>query len=434
MTYIFLQDWRATIIPAPAIPFSLIGTFGVLLMMGYSANIISFFVLILAIVVVENVQRLVAEEVLDSRKATKKAITQISVAVIVTISVAVVILSFNALTFSPALCSPLMRSENLATRGPLGWFNKAFDTTRIGYVATVRKMARMAAVSRVILGGVHASSFLLFTNPPTGFLPEEDRGAFFIDIQLPDAASFSRTEEMVNQSEEFISGVPGFESIITVPGCGLLGGSSASNAGHAVVVLDLWDKRDDPSLAQDTIMAQIQGQLSALAAANAFAFSPPPIPGLGATGGFDFKLQDVRGRTPQQLLQALGALAINANQDPDLQAVFNTYRSNVPQLFMNIDRDKIEALCIPLVDIFTTLQANLGSCYVNNFNYLGRIFQVIVQAEEGFHTTPDDIRALNVRTRGGEMVLLSSLVAVETILGPETLNRYNNLLFGYGER
>ncbi|MBT5434326.1 MAG: multidrug efflux RND transporter permease subunit [Rhodospirillaceae bacterium] len=461
VTYVFMQDWRATLVPTLAIPVSLIGTFMVMLMMGYSANTISLFAMFLAIgvvvddaiVVVENVQRIMAEEGLKAREATRKAMQQISGAVIattlvllavfvpvaflpgltgriyqqfaVTISVAVVISSFNALTLSPALCAMLMRPERLRTRGPLGLFNRGFNSIRTGYVGLVGVIARRAIIGLAILAGIYAVSFGLFTQLPSGFMPNEDRGAFFVDIQLPDAAAFPRTEEVIGHVEEILVNTPGVADVISIPGFSLLGSSGQPNVGMAVVALEPWDDRTDPSLSINAILRKVQGQLSAISEANIFGFAPPPIPGLGLTGGFDFRLQDVTGQSPQDLAQAMGALVYSANQDPDLQNVFGTYRADVPQLFLDIDRDKAEALAVPLADIFTVLQAYLGAYYVNDFNYLGRIFRVTIQAESEFRSAPDDIKRLYVRSLEGDMVPLGALLTVETILGPESLSRYN---------
>ena len=460
VTYIFMQDWRATMIPTLAIPVSLIGTFAVLLAMGYSINTISLFALILAIgvvvddaiVVVENVQRIMAEEKLDSRAATHKAMKQISGAVIattlvllavfvpvgflpgltgriyqqfaVTISIAVVISSFNALTLSPALCAMLMRPERLSKRGPLGLFNRVFDGLRNGYTSTVGLLARRAILGLALLATVYGGSYFLYSGLPSGFIPQEDRGAFFVDVQLPDAAAFSRTEVVMADVEEILINTAGVADVMTIPGFSLLGGA-ISNGGMAIVVLEPWGDREDPALAINPIMGQVQGQLSAISQANAFAFAPPPIPGLGTTGGFDFKVQDVSGQSPQELAQAIGAMVYNANQDPTLAGVFSTFRANVPQLFLEIDRDKAETLGIPLADIFTAMQANLGAYYVNDFNYQGRIFRVMVQAEEQFRSKPEDITRLHVRSRDGFMVPLGALMTVETILGPQSLARYN---------
>jgi len=461
VTYLFLQDWRATLIPALAIPVSLIGTFAALLAMGYSANTISLFALILAIgvvvddaiIVVENVQRLMAEEGLDAAAATRKAMLQISGAVIattlvllavfvpvaflpgltgqiyqqfaVTISIAVVISSFNALTLSPALCAMLLRPGTLAQRGPLGLFNRLFERTRSGYVGLVGTMARRASIGLIVLAAVYGGSYVLLQTLPQGFLPGEDRGAFFVEVQLPDAAAFGRTEQVMADVQQVLDGIPGIADVITIPGFSLLSGAAQSNVGMGVVVLDPWDERTAPGLALDAIMMRTRGQLGALTAANVFAFVPPPIPGLGTTGGFDFKLQDVAGQSPQELAQAVGAMVWNANQRDDLQGVFSTYRANVPQLFLDIDRQKAATLGVSVANIFAVLQANLGSYYVNDFNMLGRVFRVMVQAEGRFRSSPSDIGRLHVRTSDGDMVPLATLVSVSTVLGPQQLDRYN---------
>jgi HAE1 family hydrophobic/amphiphilic exporter-1 len=217
----------------------------------------------------------------------------------------------------------------------------------------------------------------------------------------------------------------GVEDIITIPGFSLLAGGTMSNGGFAVVVLKPWDERTTADVSLSSLMAEAQGKLFGLATASVFVFSPPPIPGLGATGGLNFEVQDLGGQTPQDLAQAVGALVYNANQRPELNTIYSTFRANVPQLYVNLDRQKAETLGVRVSDVFTALQANLGSYYVNDFNYLGRVFQVLVQAESDFRSTERDIGRIYVRSDTGDMVPLSTLIDVETILGPQQLNSYN---------
>ncbi len=461
VTFIFLQNWRATMIPTLAIPVSLIGTFAALLVLGFSANTVSLFALILAIgivvddaiIVVENVQRIMTDEGLERVEATRKAMRQITGPVIattlvllavfvpigfmpglsgriyqqfaVTISVAVVISSINALTLSPALCASLLKSGTLTNKGPFGLFNRGFDKVRNGYAGIVGVFARRAVIGLVLLTGVCGGSYLLFNSIPTGFLPEEDRGAFFVNIELPDAASLARTEQVVAEVETVLEGLNGVADIITIPGFSLLAGGTQSNGGFAVVVLKPWDERTEDDLSLQTIMAEAQGKLFGMATASVFVFSPPPIPGLGSTGGLNMEVQDLAGQTPQDLAQALGSLVYNANQRPELSNIYSTFRANVPQLYINLDRQKAETLGVSVADVFTALQANLGSYYVNDFNYLGRVFQVIVQAESDYRSAVNDIGRIYVRSSNDEMIPLSTLIEVTTILGPQQLNSYN---------
>ncbi len=461
VTFVFLQNWRATLIPTLAIPVSLVGTFAVLYVLGYSANTISLFALILAIgivvddaiIVVENVQRIMTDEGLERREATRKAMKQITGPVIattlvllavfvpigfmpglsgriyqqfaVTISVAVVISSINALTLSPALCASLLRSGTLTNKGPFGVFNRVFNKVRDGYTGIVVALARRAIFGLAILAAVFGGGYVLFNAIPTGFLPEEDRGAFFVNVELPDASSLPRTEAVVAQVEEVLAGLDGVQNIITIPGYSLLAGGTQSNGGFAVVVLKPWDERTGSALSINSIMGQAQAKLFGLATASVFVFSPPPIPGLGSTGGLNLEVQDEGGNTPQALAQAVNALVYNANQRPELSNIFATFSANVPQVYVNLDRQKAEAMGVSVVDVFTALQANMGSYYVNDFNYLSRVFQVIVQAESDYRSTVDDIGRIYVRSSNDEMIPLSTLVDVTTVLGPQQLNAYN---------
>ena len=393
------------------------------------------------------------DEGLERREATRKAMKQITGPVIattlvllavfvpigfipgltgrlyqqfaVTISVAVVISSINALTLSPALCATLLRSGELSNKGPFGLFNRGFDRVRNGYASVVAVFARRAIIGILILAGVFGGSYVLFNAIPTGFLPEEDRGAFFVNVELPDAASLARTEAVMTGVETILAGLDGVSDIITIPGYSLLGGGTQSNGGFAVVVLKPWDERTEKSQSLQSLMAEVQGKLFGVATASIIVFNPPPIPGLGSTGGLNLEVQDITGQTPQDLAQALGALVYNANQRPELSNIYSTFRANVPQVYINLDRQKAEVMGVSVADVFTALQANLGSYYVNDFNYLGRVFQVLVQAESDFRNTVDDIGHIYVRSSNGDMIPLSTLIEVTSILGPQQLNNYN---------
>ncbi|NNG03693.1 MAG: multidrug efflux RND transporter permease subunit [Inquilinus sp.] len=462
VVFVFLQDWRSTLIPSVAIPVSLIGTFAVLLAMGFSLNTISLFGLILAIgivvddaiVVVENVQRIMSEEGLDAPAATRKAMGQISGAVIattlvllavfvptafipgitgklyvqfaVTISVAVSLSSINALTLSPALCALLLKpGSGLAKRGPLHWFNLAFERIRAGYDAIVGLLVRRAVIALVLLAAVFGGTYHLFVTLPTSFIPFEDQGFFMVEVQLPPGASLARTDSVVAEVQERIQTMDGVEVTLTGAGYSLIGGAMASNSGFVIVVLKPWEQRTDPAQHVDNLVSRVRRELSTLQQAVVMAYNVPPIPGLGTTGGLEMELQDLGGQTPQDLAAALGSLIYNANGTGEIGAAFSTFRADSPQLFVDIDRRKAETLGIPIADIFTTLQANLGSLYVNDFNVFGRNYKVIVQAESDFRDRIEDVRRLYVRSAGGEMVPLSTLVTLDTTLGAEVLRRYN---------
>ena len=460
VVFVFLQDWRSTLIPTLAVPVSLIGTFSVLLAIGYSVNTISLFALVLAIglvvddaiVVVENVYRIMQEENLPRHDAAIKAMGQVSGPIIattlvllavfvpvgfipgitgqlykqfaVTICTSVVISSLCALTLSPALCATILKRPKTIRRGPLAWFNKALDASRKGYVAGATWLIRRLVVVLLIFICIFGGAYLLFRNLPTSFLPQEDRGYFFVNVQLPEAASLARTSKVMEQVTGGLQDIEGISNVIGVSGFSLLSGTT-ENVGFGVVILAPWDKRDRPDLRLGSIMGQAQVKMASVSTANIFAFAPPAIHGLGSTGGFDFRLQATGDQSPQELAAVTRAMVITANNDPALMRVFSTYRADTPQLFVNLDRTKAETLKIPVNRIYSTLQARLGSMYVNDFNLHGRVYQVKVQAEAPFRDTEEDISRLYVRSNDGEMVPMRSLVTLSTILAPQLVYRYN---------
>ncbi len=461
VVYVFLQDWRATLVPTLAIPVSLIGTFAVLLAVGFSLNTISLFALILAIgvvvddaiVVVENVQRLMTEEGLSSKEATRKAMRQVTGPVIattlvllavfvptgflpgitgrlyqqfaVTISTAVVISSINALTLSPALCSILLKPRGGRPGLLLRLFERFLDGSRNVYLRAAGFLVRRAVLAIVLLGVVGAGIYGLAGLVPTGFVPAEDRGGFMIDVRLPDAASLGRTAEVVDRVQGILLETEGVADVIVVGGFSILTGAVSSNSGLVIAVLEPWAERTDPALFLDNILERSRAEFLGIGAANVFPFNVPAIPGLGTTGGFEFQLQDTGGGTPEELSAATNGLIYAANQDPRLAAVFSNFSANVPQLLIELDRDKAQTLGIPVATVFETLQANLGSLYVNDFTLFGRVYRVMVQAEAPFRSTIGDIDRLHVRSAEGDMVPLRTLVRIEPILGPEVLTRYN---------
>lgn len=463
VTYLFLQDWRATLIPSLTIPVSLIGTFALLLVLGFSVNTLTLFALILAIglvvddaiVVVENAQRIIDEQQLDPQAAAIKAMNQVTGPVIattlvllavfvpvgfmpgitgklyqqfaVTICIAVLLSSVCALTLSPALCSTLLRPQKRIQRGPLAWFNRILNTSRNSYVAKsawlIRHLVVVPLIFLLICGGI----YYLFTSRPTSFLPTEDQGAFFINVQLPEAAALARTNKVMAQVNDLLRNTPGVSDVITVSGFSLISGTS-ENVGFGVVILKPWDERDMPELRLDGLMGGLRAKLAAIPSANIFAFAPPAIQGLGTTGGFDFRLQALGDQSPQDIAAVTRAMIIAANQDPALRAVFSTYTANVPQLFVNLDRTKAQTMNVPVSRVFSTLQAQLGSRYVNDFNLYSRVFQVKVQADAASRDTVDDIKRLYARSDNGDMVPLDSLMTLSTILAPQVITRYNQFI------
>ncbi len=459
VVYIFIQDWRATLIPALAIPVSLIGTFALLLALGYSINTLSLFALVLAIgivvddaiVVVENVQRHM-QEGLSPKEASKKAMTEVSGPIIattlvllavfvpvaflsgisgqlyrqfsVTIAIAVSISSLNALTLSPALCSTVFRKQQSRPWFALRWFEKIFKSISSGYLFCVKIIVRRLVFAALIFLLISGGTYWVLRNSPTGFIPKEDQGVIFVDIQLPDGASLNRTDDVVKQVEELLSTLPGMDNIISFTGMGLLSGVK-SNSGTVISELKPWEDRTAPELSSNAIVGQIWGMMAKIPGANLIAFTPPPISGLGNTSGFEFQLQDRRGGDPQDLSAAMRGFVFEANQNPKLQNVFSTFRADVPQVKLEIDRLQAKALGIPVREIFSSLQTQLGSLYVNDFNKFGRVYRVILQAETPYRDNPDDIGRIYVRSTEGIMVPLRTLTKTSSMLGPESLTRFN---------
>ncbi|MCB2192398.1 MAG: multidrug efflux RND transporter permease subunit [Deltaproteobacteria bacterium] len=460
VTFLFLQDWRATLIPSLTIPVSLVGTIGLLLAMGNSVNTITLFALVLsiglvvddAIVVVENVQRVMVEDKLPPVKATIKAMGQVTGPVIattlvllavfvpvaftpgvtgklyqefaVTISTAVVLSSVNALTLSPALCATLLRRPNPITRGPLFWFGRLLNATREGYVGAASWLVRHLPVAGLLLVLICAAAYLVFVTRPTSFLPKEDQGVFYVNAQLPESASLGRTRQVMKQVSDIIGKMDGVQSTIAISGLSFISGRN-ENVGIAICVLKPWDQRTTKATHLTSLMTQARQKLAAIPTAELFVFSPPAIRGLGRTGGFDFRLQALGNQSPAELGAVTRALVMAANQDPRLSQVFTTYSADVPQIFIDLDRTKAEALKVPVSSVFSTLQANLGSRYVNDFNLFNRVFQVKVQADQEFRDAAEDIQRLYVRSETGNMVPLRSIVNLSKVLGPQVITRYN---------
>ena len=342
----------------------------------------------------------------------------------VTISVAVLISSLNALTLSPALCALLLKPGKGKPRGPLGWFSSLIEGSRKGYVKVVGLLVRHAILTMLVLAAVGGSTYYLFKTIPTGFIPYEDNGAFFVNIQLPDGASLTRTEQVAADARDILMSIDGITDVIGVSGFSLLAGE-ASNGALLIPILKPWEERTTPQLQEQAIIQQANQRLWGVTAANVFAFALPPIQGLGTSGGFELQLEDLAGRSPQELAATLRGLLFAANQDVRLTNVFSTYSADVPQLFVNLDRDKAQTLGIPVSEVFTTLQANLGSLYVNDFNLFGKVYRVMIQAESADRDSIEDIERIHVRNSAGEMVPMRALVDIEPILGPESISRYN---------
>ncbi len=460
VVFLFLQNWRATLIPSIAIPVSLIGTFAVMAVLGYSINTITLFGLILAIgivvddaiVVIENVERILEEEKIPIQQAVTKAMAEVTGPVIattlvllavfvpvgfmpgitgelykqfsVTISVAVIISSINALTLSPALCVSLLGRGGNHTIRWLRPFERLITIGTRGYDGLITRLLRKGTLAAVALVAVLLASAGLFRAVPSAFVPPEDQGFLFVDVQLPDAASFERTDAVLEQVTNIVLEDPAVTDFITVSGFSLLGGAN-SNSGMGIVVLKDWEERTEDSLGLAQIVPRLSSQLWTLAQAQVMVFNPPAIPGIGTSTGFDFRLQDNIGRGVDELSQVMNGLIFEANQHPSLSRVYSTYRANIPQYLLQVDRNRAKAMGIGLSDIFSTLQTQLGSLYVNDFTRFGRNYRVLLQAEGSFRQKPEDLTHYYVRNQQGDMVPLTTLASLEPVLGPSTIERFN---------
>ncbi len=459
--YVFLEDWRAALIPGVAIPVSLIGTFAVMGFLGFSLNMISLFGIVLAIgvvvddaiVVVENAVRNIDESGLSARDATLRAMNEVTGPVIattlvllavflpsaflggitgrlyrqfaLTISAATVFSSLNALTMSPALCALLLRPSSKERGRFFRAFNWAFDRGQNLYRRTVAAMVRRAVLMVPVYVLLVAAGYWGFAVLPTGFFPPEDQGYAMLSVQLPDAASKPRTDAVVERINRDLGGMDGVESFVSVSGYSLLDGAVASNAAAFWIIFDPWSERTAPHLTLEALVGRLWQMAFAVQEANVFAFPPPAIIGLGEAGGFQMQLQDRGGVGLPALQQMAEEIVRDAGTQKGIASAYTTFRANVPQLFVDVDRTQAKSLDIPISDIFDTLQAALGSVYVNDFNKFGRTYQVNLQADAPFRRRVEDIRHLEVRNTRGEMIPLGTVVDVERTLGPQIISRYN---------
>lgn len=459
VVFAFLQDWRATLIPTLTIPVSLIGGFAVLYLLGYSANTITLFAVILAIslvvddaiIVVENVQRLMTERKMDIRAATLATMEQVTGPIVattlvlaalfipvaflagitgelyrqfaVTILVTVVFSTINALTLSPALCVLILRPAQEHKTGFFGKLNSGLDASRNFYLRLFSLFARRLALAGVLFVVVIGSIYGFYRVLPTGFVPAEDQGYLFMNVQLPNAASLERTQETIAQVSSLLQRTPGIDNTIGIAGVSMVGGGG-SNSGMIISALKPWSERGSDQSAF-ALINKLRPQLAAISTASIVPFNPPAIPGLGTTGGFDFRLQARSGQSQQELAEVMRDLIIRANRTPGLAGVFSTFSADVPQLYLDIDRKRTELYGVSPAAIFSTLQAHLGSAYVDDFNIFSRVYQVRLQDEPAYRQRVDDIQRLRVRSQSGELVPLQSMVSISTIYGPSSVNRYN---------
>jgi HAE1 family hydrophobic/amphiphilic exporter-1 len=464
VVFLFLQGWRATLIPLLAVPVSLIGTFMLFPSLGFSINTLSLFGLVLAIglvvddaiVVVEAVEHHI-EHGLSPRDATLKAMEEVTQPVIgialvlsavfipvafmggiqgrmnmqfaITIAVSVLISAFNALSLSPALCSLILKPKK-QSKGPLGkffgWFNRVFNKITNGYVNFSGLLIRRMVVSLLILGGFIAVSGLLGKRLPSGFLPNEDQGYFFLNVQLPDASSLQRTDAVCQKVEKLLAETKGVKYVTTVAGYSLLAGASAPYTAFYFIGLEPWDERKGDDMLASAIVRRLNGEFrSKILEASVVAFEPPAIQGLGTGGGFSFWLQDRSGGTVQFLEQNLQKFLEAARKRPELANVNSVWRAAVPQIYADINRDKVLKQGVQVRDVYQSLQAFLGGIYVNQFNRFGRQWKVFLQAEPSGRVKTEDINQFYVKNNDGKMTPLSAVVTTRSLSGPEFTNRFN---------
>lgn len=458
--FIFLQNFRATIIPAITIPVALIGTFAVLLAFGYSLNQLTLFGLVLvigivvddAIVVVENTTSWIAKG-LSSREAAEKAMREVSGPVIattlvllavfvpttfmagitgtlfkqfaVTISIATVFSSINALTLSPALAALLLRDQKEPTKGPFFLFNKTLEKSTNLYLGVTKFAIRRVVISVILFLGMAGLAVFGLGNLPTGFVPQEDEGYCMVNIQLPDGATLERTGKTVADLSAALSGIEGVADIVAITGYSIVDSSASSNGALLIVVFDPWSERKTPELHQSGILQQVNQRLFMYKDAFSFGFAVPSLPGVGTSGGFTFMLQDRGGVGYGELQSKAQEIIRDGNGQSALSQVNTTFRSSIPQIFVDIDREQVMRMGIPMNEVFEAMQVYLGSAYVNDFTQFGRTFQVKAQADGPFRATPADIEKLEFRNAEGTMTPLGAIASVDESYGPQTVTRFN---------
>lgn len=458
--FLFLQDWRATLIPAVTIPVSLIGTFAVMLVLGYSINILTLFGLVLvigivvddAIVVVENVSRHLAAG-LKPKEATLKAMEEVSGPVIattlvllavfvptvfmsgitgqlfrqfaVTISVATVFSSINALTLSPALCGIILRAPNSNPGGLFRLFNLGMDRTTSAYTRAVKFFLRKAVIGLVLFLVVAGVAVWGLARLPSGFVPQEDEGYCLVVFMGPDGSSIQETRKVADQINAIVAETPGLKSYVTVGGYSLIDGAVNPSTGFVIVTLDNWSERNTPETRLRPILMGLNRKLSRVMDATAFALVAPSLPGVGLSSGFTYMLQDRAGVGLETLGDMAQTVITDGNAQTGLTGMSTTFRATIPQLRVEVDRDQVKQKGISLDEVFSTLSIYLGSSYVNDFTMFGKTYKVKAQSEGAFRATPDDIGQLELRGREGKMLPISAVAEIKNTVGPQTVTRFN---------
>ena len=462
VVFLFLQNWRATLIPFAAVPVSLIGTFAGLSLLGYSINTLTLFGMVLsigivvddAIVVLENVERIMREEGLSAREAAIKAMSEVTgpvVAIVlvlcsvfvpvaflggltgelyrqfaVTITIAVVISGFVALTLTPSLCVLLFQGgHHREPGGFFRWFNQRFAWVTMRYADGVGWMLRRAALGLVLFGVMVIATVWLWRNTPTSLVPDEDTGYYIGAVFLPDGATLQRTDAVVQQVTQAMLANPANQFSVAFTGLDFLGGGFRNSAATIFASQIHWDER--PGVYTQQLVGEFFGRTAGIKEGLVLAFPPPPILGLGNAGGFEFYIQNRGEGGPQRLAEVMQQFLARTAQDPRFLYVQTLWRPNVPQLYVDVDREKAKALGVPIDSLYNTLAATVGTYYVNDFNKFGRTWQVLMSAEPAYRQRPDSIGEIYVRSLHGEMIPLKSLASVRYSAGPDSLDRFNNL-------
>jgi len=460
VVFIFLQDWRATLVPATTIPVTIVGTFAIMYLLGFSINMITLFGLVLAIgivvddaiVVVENVDRNMRQHGLGPKEASIRAMDEITGAIIgitlvlmavfvpaallggisgqlyrqfsMTIAVTTLLSAVNAMTLKPVQCSLWLRPQEGEKNAFFRGFENVFGKITTVYTKIVSFLVRNVPLMLAAWAAAMGLTYYAFTSVPTGFLPPEDDGLLLLNAQLPDGASLQRTDAVMKKVTDILKSTDGIADFAVLPGSSILDGIGPT-LGSGFAALQPWDERLEKGRSKQVIATELMQKFSQIQEGIIFPFSLPPITGLGQSGGFEMWLEDRAGVGLEKLAAVAGAIVTEANSDPELKSVNTTFRAGVPTIFADVDRVKALSLKVPLQSVFDTLQAFLGSTYVNDFNEFGRTWQVNVQAEGTYRAKPEDITKLQVRNAEGNMVPLGTLVKIENKLSPLRVDRYN---------